>query len=57
MHPSRSAQIAYLKADEASSKVSSEYANFADVFSPKLAVKLPKHTRINDHIIQLVDDQ
>ena len=57
MHPLKKAQVVYLKADEALTKVSSEYANFADVFSPKLAIKLSKHTGINDHAIQLVDDQ
>ncbi len=57
MHPSRRAQIAHLKADEAPTKVPSEYTNFADVFSSKLAAELPEHTRINDHTIELVDDQ
>ena len=57
MHPLRKTQIAQLKADKASSKVSSEYADFANIFSPKLAAKLPKHTRINDYAIELVDDQ
>ncbi len=56
IHPSKKAQIAYLKVDEAPSKVPGEYVDFADVFSPKLAVKLPEHTRINDHAIELVDD-
>ncbi len=56
MHLSTRAQIAHLKADEAPTKVASEYTDFADVFSPKLAAKLPKHTKINDHAIELVDD-
>ncbi len=56
MHPSRRAQIAHLKADEASTEVPNEYADFTDVFSPKLAVELPEHTGINDHAIELVDD-
>ncbi len=56
MHPSRRAQIAHLKADEARTKVSSEYADFTDVFSSKLAAELPEHTEINDHAIKLVDD-
>ena len=56
MHPLRRAQIAHLKADKASSKVPSKYANFTDVFFPKLAAELPKHTRINDYAIELVDD-
>ncbi len=56
MHPSRRAQIAHLKADEAPTKVLSKYADFADVFSPKLAAKLPEHIGINNHAIKFVDD-
>ena len=56
MHPSKRAQIAYLKADEVSIKVPSKYADFADVFSLKLVAELPKHTGINDHAIELMDD-
>ncbi len=33
-----------------------KYADFADVFSPKLAIELSKYTRINNHVIKLVDD-
>ncbi len=57
MHLSKRIQIAHLKADEAPTKVPSEYADFADVFSPKLTVELLEHTEINDHIIELVDDR
>ncbi len=57
VHPSRRAQIAHLKADEAPTEVPSEYADFADVFSPKLAAELPEHTGINDHAIELVDNR
>ncbi len=57
VHPSRRAQIAQLKADKAFTKVPRKYADFVDVFSPKLAAKLPKHTGINDHAIKLVDNQ
>ena len=32
VHPLKRAQIAHLKVDKASIKVSSKYANFADVF-------------------------
>ncbi len=56
VHLSKKAQIAYLKADETPTKVPSKYADFADVFSLKLAAELPVHTRINDHAIELVDD-
>ncbi len=57
MNPSRSAQIDYLKADEAPTKVPSEYADFADVFSPKLAAELLEHTRMNNYSIELVDNR
>ncbi len=56
VHPSRRAQIAYLKADEAPTKVPCEYIDFSDIFLPKLAAELPEHTGINDHAIELVDD-
>ena len=56
MHPLRRAQIAHLKANKAPSKVPSKYADFADVFSLKLAAELLEHTRINDYAIELVDD-
>ena len=57
MHPLRRTQIAHLKADKAFSEVPSKYADFADIFSLKLAAELPKHTRINDYAIELVDDR
>ncbi len=56
MHPSRRAQIAHFKADETFSKVPSEYADFTDFFSPKLAIELPDHMEINNYAIELVDD-
>ncbi len=56
VHPLKKAQIPYLKVDKASSKVSSKYADFVDVFSPKLALELPEHTGINNHAIKLVND-
>ena len=57
VHPSRRPQVSGLIAEEAPTKVPAEYSDFADVFSPDLASKLPKHTGINDHAIKLVDDQ
>ncbi len=55
-YPSKKAQIAHLEADEASIKVFSKYMYFINIFSLKLAVKLPKYTRINNHTIEFVDD-
>ncbi len=56
VHPSRRAQIAHLKADEASSKEPSKYVDFADVFSPKLAANLLEHIGNHNHAIELVGD-
>ncbi len=39
---SKKVQIAYLKVDEVYTKTSSKYANFVDVFSPKLAIEFFK---------------
>ncbi len=56
MHPSKKAQIAHLKENEAPSKVLNEYANFVDVFFPKLAVELLEHIGINNYTIELIND-
>ena len=56
VNPLRKTQIAHLKADKAPTKIASKYVNFADVFSLKLAIELPKHTRINDYAIELVNN-
>ena len=56
MRISRKAQIAYLKADEAPTKVLNKYTDFADIFLPKLAAELSKHPGINNYAIELVDD-
>ena len=44
-------QIVYLKMDKAHTKVSSKYAEFADVFLLKLAAELLKYTKLNNHAI------
>lgn len=50
---SRKPQIASLIAKEAFMTVLAKYTNFADLFSSGLVFKLPKHTRINNHTIEL----
>ena len=57
VHPSRRPQISGLIARKAPTKVSAKYLNFAEVFSPDFASELFEHTRINDHIIELVEGQ
>ena len=48
-------QVFGLIAEEAFIKVPAKYLDFADVFSPDLASKLPKYTKIKNHAIKLVD--
>ena len=55
VHPFCRPQVFGLIAKEAPTKVPDKYSDFADVFSPDLASKLPKHTGINNHAIKLVD--
>ena len=57
VHPSYRPQVSGLIAKKAFTKVSAEYLDFVDVFSPELASKLPEHTGINNHAIKLVDSQ
>ena len=57
VHPSRRPQISGLIVEEAPIKVPAKYSDFANVISPDLASKLPKHTGINDHAIELVEGQ
>lgn len=56
MHFLRRMQVAYLKIDKVFTKISSEYNDFADIFLLKLAIKLLKYTKINNYIIELLDD-
>ena len=55
IHHSRAAQISALIQDEAPTKVTPEYADYADVFSFDLAMELPENTGINEHAIELQD--
>ncbi len=57
MHRLKKAPIAHLKVDKATTKVFSKYTDFTDIFSLKLAAEFPKPTGINDHTIELVDNQ
>ena len=50
-------QISGLIAKEAPIKVLAKYLDFIDVFSSDLVSELPKHTKINDQVIELVDSQ
>ena len=56
IYPSWRPQMSGLIAEKAPTKIPAKYSDFADVFSPNLASELPKHTGINDHIIELFED-
>ena len=55
VHPSRVSLLAILQQDKALTEISPEYADYADVFSPNLAMELSKNTGINEHAIELVE--
>ena len=55
VYHSRRLHISDLIAKETPTKISNKYVDFADIFSLELASKLPKHTKINDYTIKLVD--
>ena len=57
VYPLRKPQISDLIAKKALTKVPAEYLDFANVFSPDLASKLPEYTGINKHTIKLIEDQ
>ena len=53
VYPFREPQISGLIVEKAPTKVLAKYSDFANVFSPDLATKLPEHTEINTHAIDL----
>lgn len=55
-YPFWKAQIVFPRTIQTLSSTSSEYSDFADVFSKNLVAKPLKHTRNKNHIIDLVGD-
>lgn len=55
VHLFRRAQITLWKVDEAPTIIFSEYLNFADIIFLKLAIELPKYTKINNHAINFIN--
>ena len=53
VHSFREPQISDLIVEEAPTKVPVEYSDFADVFSPDLAMELLEYTEINTYAIDL----
>ena len=56
IYPSQRPQISGLITEDAT-KISAEYSDFVDIFSPDVAFELPEYTRINNHAIELVKSQ
>lgn len=44
-----------LQWDKASTNVPAKYADYVDIFSFNLAMKLPKNTGMNEFVIELVE--
>ena len=57
IHPDRAnqVQVAALQQDKAPTEIPPEYTNYANVFSPDLAMELPENTGINEHVIELIE--
>lgn len=54
IHQNREAQIIALIAKEIPTKKLAKYLNYTNVFLPDWAIKLPKHTEINDYNLNFV---
>lgn len=57
IYPFRQVQIGFLKTDKAPTAVPNKYADLADVFLSNLVIELPKHTGINNLIINLINNK
>ena len=55
VHPFHRSQVFSLIAKKAPTKISFKYSDFADLFFPDWVSKPREYTRINDHIIKLID--
>ena len=55
IYPFRAPLPAVLQQDKAPTEILSEYVDYANVFSPDLAIKLRKNTGINELAIELVE--
>ena len=57
VHALKNAQIAYTKVDKAFIKVFNKYTDFIDIFLLILITKLLKYMRINNHVIEFIDNK
>ena len=55
IYSSYQAQVATLMSEEIG--IHAEYSNFSNILSSDSAAELPKHTRINDYSINLLDNK
>ena len=55
IYSSQIAEIAALQWNKAPTEIPVKYSDYADIFSSDLAMELPENTRMNEHIIKLID--
>lgn len=57
IYQSRKNKIRALITKKAPSSVSEKYSDYVDIFSPDWIMKLSKHTKINHHIFNFVEEK
>lgn len=57
IHLSRKAQSGSLISNKASTEIPTGYLDYADIFLPDLTIELLKHTKTNNHAIDLVEEK
>ena len=57
LYPSQALLLAALQQDKTPIEIPLEYANYADVFSPNLAMKLSENIGINEHAIEQIEGE
>lgn len=55
VHSSYQTQIAFLKANEAPTAVSTKYADIVNIFSPNLIAEFWEYIEINNHVIDIIN--
>lgn len=56
IHPSSAVQLATLQSDKVSSKISTKYVDYANIFLFDLIIEISENTNINKYIIKLEED-
>ena len=57
IYPSQALLLAALQKDKAPTKIPTKFADYANFFSPDLAMELPKTISMNERAIELVESK